>query len=275
MHLSCRSWELYYHLTPIQSYGTPALQPMRRVESPTTGVRDGWTSDCTRRLRLRVPRRSIVGITMRPSVLVLSATALIAASSQPIRADPVVVDQVSALSASPANAASSSASTAQSPSMVVGISGQLVALEVFLSRWAVDNPSDARVASSTALAGDVSGTLASHTMSPFAIPPGIAHAPVHFDLASAQLQLIAGRLLAFVEGNPAAARVDLPTPAAQTGGPAFLPPAVSANPGLGPAVFAQPDPVPEPTTIALVGSGLLLGAMGRRRLRQRKESSEK
>jgi hypothetical protein len=215
---------------------------------------------------------------MRQIVVVLSATALIAASSQAARADPVGVDQVSALSASSAEAASA-ASTAQSPSMVVGISGQLVALEVFFSRWTPAAPTEGRASSNiVANGGDVTSTLASHTISPFGIPPGLAQAPVYFDLSSAQLQVIAGRLLAFVQGNPGAlGPVDV-APAAVGGGgsvgPAYLPPAAAGSPGLGSIALAQPDPVPEPTTIVLVGSSLLLGAMGRRRLRQRKESGQ-
>jgi hypothetical protein len=209
---------------------------------------------------------------MRPIVLVLVATALIAASSQPIRADPIRVDQVSALSAS-ADAASSTAHA--QPSMVVGISGQLLALEVFLSRWAAGGAPDGRAAAGAASAADVSSLLASHTITPFALPPGLAHAPVQFDLASAQLQVLAGRLVALIQGNPAAGGVDLSGPAIHAGGPSSLPTAASGGGGgLGQAMFAQPDPTPEPTTIALVGSGLLLGAMGRRRLRQRKESNE-
>ena len=214
---------------------------------------------------------------MRPIVVVLSATALFAASSQPIRADPVNVDQVSALSASPADAP---AASSQSPSMLVGISGQLVALEVFLSNWATAGPAEARATGNIVASGDVSSTLASHTISPFAAPPGMGYAPVYFDLGSAQLQVISGRLLAFVQGNPGLARGERPSPdSPQTGSPSFLPPAALAGPGagagsgVGTVVFAQPAPVPEPTTIALVGSGLLLGAMGRRR--QRKAANKK
>jgi hypothetical protein len=184
--------------------------------------------------------------------------------------------------------------------MVVGISGQLVALDVFLSRWATEGPADARAASSHASSGDMSSTLASQTISPFAMPAGAARMAVRFDLASAQLHVIGGRLLAFVQGNPHTVRLGLSFPpferttnasnnpttgASGTGGGAasYLPPATvssasptgaSAVPGLGPAAYVQPAPAPEPTTIALVGSGLLLGAMGRRRLR-RKESEQK
>jgi hypothetical protein len=216
---------------------------------------------------------------MRPIVVVLGATALIAASSQPIRADPVVVDQVSALSATPADAPA--ASSAQSPSMLVGISGQLVALEVFLSNWATAGPTEGRATGNIVASGDATSTLASHTISPFATPPGLGYAPVYFDLASAQLQVISGRLLAFVEGNPGLARADRPSPDSQTGSPSLLPPAALAGPGsgtgsgVGTVVFAQPAPVPEPTTIALVGSGLLLGAMGRRRQRKEAEKNKK
>jgi hypothetical protein len=158
--------------------------------------------------------------------------------------------------------------------MVVGISGQLVALEVFLSRWADEGASDARAAYNAASAPDFSSMLASRTITPFGMPPGLARAPVYFDLASAQLQVIAGRLLALIEGNPAAAGgVNLPGPAAQVAGPSSSgPPAVvggTGGSGLGQAVITQADPTPEPTTIALVGSSLLLGAMGRRRLRRR------
>jgi hypothetical protein len=207
-------------------------------------------------------------------VVVLGATALIVASSQPTRADPVRVDQVSSLSASSSDAAS--AATAQAPSFLVGISGQLVTLEVFLSRFATVGPADARTGNGGGQTQDVSGTLANWAISPFATP-GLSGPPVQFDLAAAQLQMISGRLLALVQGNPAAARA---FPAAesgasvtvQAGGPAFVaPPAASGSAGVGRALFAQPDPVPEPTTIALVGSGLLLGAMGRRR-RKRQES---
>ena len=209
---------------------------------------------------------------MRPIVLVLSATALIAASSQPIRADPVRVDQVSGVSSSPASAASSSAGTAQSPSMVVGISGQLVALEVFLNRWADAGASDGRAAYDAASPKDFSSLLASRTITPFGMPPGLERALVRFDLASAQQQVIAGRLLAFIEGSPAAAaRADSPWPAQPVAGPTAGSPALAGGPGLGASLSAQPSPTPEPTTIALVGSGLLLGAMGRRRQRQRKQ----
>ena len=159
--------------------------------------------------------------------------------------------------------------------MLVGISGQLVALEVFLSNWATAGPAEARATGNIVATGDASSTLASHTISPFAAP-GLGYAPVYFDLASAQLQVISGRLLAFVEGNPGLARGDTPRPASQIDASSLLPPAALAGPagsgsgvgGVGTVVFAQPAPVPEPTTIALVGSGLLLGAMGRRRQRK-------
>jgi hypothetical protein len=214
---------------------------------------------------------------MRPIVLVLSATALVAASSQPIRADPIHVDQVSSLSAAPANAASSSAATATSPSMVVGISGQLVALDVFLRSWSDEGTADGRAANYATAPADVSSVLASRTITPFGMPPGLARAPVHFDLASAQLQVLAGRLLAMIEGNPVAAQgVELPGPAMTASSPNATVSGGSGGTGgggLGEGVNVQADPTPEPTTIALVGSGLLLGAMGRRR--QRKLSSTK
>jgi hypothetical protein len=215
---------------------------------------------------------------MRSLVVVLSAAALIVASSQPIRADPVRVDQVSALSASSAGPASSSHSAAQAPAFLVGISGQLVSLEVFLNRLATVGPPDGRPGGNTASGGDVSRTLASHSISPFATQPSTSRAPVQFDIGSAQLQVIAGRLLAFVEGNRALVDLGLSPPAvvhnAPSGSGSYLPPGAPAGAGLGGVVFAQPDPVPEPTTIALVGSGLLLGAMGRRRRRQRKDAVE-
>jgi hypothetical protein len=155
--------------------------------------------------------------------------------------------------------------------MVVGISGQLVALEVFLSRWANETAGE-RVAYNSAPFNDASSVLASHTISPFAMPPGLSRAPVHFDLASAQLQVLAGRLLAFIEGNPALQGVAVPGPA----DPTFLGSGSGGSGGSGGGGLGDPiqaDPTPEPTTIALVGSGLLLGAMGRRRQR-RKQSRE-
>lgn len=212
---------------------------------------------------------------MRSIGIVLSAAALIVASSQPSRADPVRVGQVSALSASSAGSASVSHATAQSPSFLVGISGQLVSLEVFLNRLATVGPPDGRAGGNAAAGDGVSRTLASHTVSPFAAP-STTRVPVRFDIASAQLQVIAGRLLAFVEGNRALVGLGPAPPAidnnAPGGGGSFLPPGAPANAGLVGVTFAQPDPVPEPTTIALVGSGLLLGAMGRRRQRQRKDA---
>lgn len=215
---------------------------------------------------------------MRSLVLVLSAAALIVASSQPIRADPVRVDQVSGLSASSAGSASSSQAAAHVPSFLVGISGQLVTLEVFLNRLATVGPPDGRPGGSAAAGGDVSRTLASHSISPFATQPSTTRAPVQFDIGSAQLQVIAGRLLAFVEGNRALVDLGLLPPVIDQNAPSAsasnLPPGASPGAGLGGVVFAQPDPVPEPTTIALVGSGLLLGAMGRRRRRQRKDAVE-
>jgi hypothetical protein len=118
--------------------------------------------------------------------------------------------------------------------------------------------------------------LASRTMTPFGMPPGLERALVHFDLASAQQQVIAGRLLAFIEGSPGAGpRADSPWPARPVAGPTAGSPVLVGSPGLGVSVSAQPAPTPEPTTIALVGSGLLLGAMGRRRQRQRKAVTER
>jgi hypothetical protein len=159
--------------------------------------------------------------------------------------------------------------------MVVGISGQLVALEVFLNGWADEGKSEAHAAYHAAGPRDFSTLLASRTITPFGMPPGLSRRAVHFDLSSAQLQVIAGRLLAMIEGNPAAGRVDLPGPVQQVAGPPAGPVAAAGGgAGLGVSVSAQPDPTPEPTTIALVGSGLLLGAMGRRRQRQRKQPLE-
>lgn len=203
---------------------------------------------------------------MKPMVLVLSATALIAASSQPIRADPIRVNDVSAVSAS-----------SNSPSMVVGISGQLVALDVFLNRWASESAADGR-AQGAVSSGDAASMLASRTITPFGMPPGLARMPVHFDLASAQLQVLAGRLLGMVQGNPAAELgLNLPGPPMHAANPPS--PAAAGGSGggspLAVAAFSPADPTPEPTTIALVGSGLLLGAMGRRRQRRRQAASEK